>query len=143
MIRPVQLITPCEGVIAVGQVKSTLSRKLLEDEFKKIASVKQSRRYSVHYPILRPSTGAPVILERCYGNLQNPSIVSMEVKKESSSKRQLLDFTIAGRLQMQLVFIPHNALQSLLATPFGGLVENGRLSSQKFTAKGASLYVNT
>ena len=36
---------PCEGVIAVGQVKSILNKQLLKDEFRKIASVK---RHPVH-----------------------------------------------------------------------------------------------
>lgn len=37
---------PCEGVIAVGEIKSTLDTKDLEDSFRKIESVKQSRRFS-------------------------------------------------------------------------------------------------
>jgi hypothetical protein len=36
---------PCEGVIAVGEVKSTLDRAGLEDSFEKIASVKSLQRH--------------------------------------------------------------------------------------------------
>ena len=50
---------PCEGVIAVGQVKSTLTKRLLEDEFKKIASVKRLQRYPVHDFMPHPTTGGP------------------------------------------------------------------------------------
>ena len=61
---------PCEGVIAVGQVKSTLTKKLVEDEFKKIASVKRLQRYPVHDLRPHPTTGGPIVLERSYGNIQ-------------------------------------------------------------------------
>ena len=37
---------PCEGVIAVGEVKSGLDRKGLEDAFAKIRSVKQLERFN-------------------------------------------------------------------------------------------------
>lgn len=37
---------PCESVIAVGEVKSTLGRRELEDSFEKIKSVKSLKRYS-------------------------------------------------------------------------------------------------
>lgn len=36
---------PCESVIAIGEVKSTLGRKELEDSFQKIKSAKELRRY--------------------------------------------------------------------------------------------------
>ena len=35
---------PCEGVIAVGEIKSLIGKKELEDSFKKMASVKSLRR---------------------------------------------------------------------------------------------------
>ncbi|GAE64242.1 hypothetical protein H3Z85_22215 [Chryseobacterium indologenes] len=38
---------PCEGVIAAGEVKSTLNSKELENIFDKASSVKKLRRYSV------------------------------------------------------------------------------------------------
>lgn len=37
---------PCESVIAVGEIKSTLGKKELEDCFQKIRSVKQLQRFS-------------------------------------------------------------------------------------------------
>ena len=92
---------PCEGVIAVGQVKSILTKKLLEDEFKKIASVKRLRRYPVHHLIPHPTTGAPIALERSYGNIQNPSIINMKEEKGSSASRQIFGFIVAGQSQMQ------------------------------------------
>ena len=37
---------PCEGVIAVGEIKSRITSEELEDIFNKIASVKRLRRYT-------------------------------------------------------------------------------------------------
>ena len=91
---------PCEGVIAVGQVKSTLTKKLLEDEFKKIASVKRLQRHPVHDFMPHPTTGGPIVLERSYGNIRNPSIIDVGVKKASSPSRQIFGFVVAGASQM-------------------------------------------
>lgn len=38
---------PCEGLIAVGEVKSTFNKAQLQDAFAKIESVKRLKRYSV------------------------------------------------------------------------------------------------
>ena len=91
---------PCEGVIAVGQVKSTLTKTLLEDEFKKIASVKRLQRYPVYDVMPHPTTGAPIVLERSYGNIRNPSIIDVGEKKASSASRQIFGFLVAGRSRM-------------------------------------------
>ena len=91
---------PCEGVIAIGQVKSILTKKLLEDEFKKLASVKRLQRYPVHDFMPHPTTGGPIVLERSYGNIRNPSIVDVGEKKASSQSRQIVGFLVAGDAQM-------------------------------------------
>ena len=91
---------PCEGVIAVGQVKSTLTKTLLDDEFKKIASVKRLQRYPVHDFMPHPTTGAPIILKRSYGNIRNPSIIDVGEKKASSASRQIFGFLVAGHSRM-------------------------------------------
>ena len=41
---------PCEGVIAVGEIKSRLDGDSLEDAFRKVASAKELRRYDVTEP---------------------------------------------------------------------------------------------
>ncbi|WP_156027212.1 DUF6602 domain-containing protein [Sporocytophaga myxococcoides] len=57
---------PCEGVIAVGEIKSTLNNSELEDIFRKTESVKSLRRFAI------PSKGVLVPDEtvsfRHYGN---------------------------------------------------------------------------
>ena len=55
---------PCEGVIAVGEVKSTINDRELRDSVEKIASVKRLRRFA------GPSDGlsGPTIAFRSYGS---------------------------------------------------------------------------
>ena len=91
---------PCEGVIAVGQVKSILTRRLLEEEFTKIASVKKLRRYPVHDFMPHPTTGGPIVLERGYGNIRNPSIIDVGDKRPSSATRQIFGFLLNGDSKM-------------------------------------------
>ena len=90
---------PCEGVIAVGQVKSLLTKRLLEQEFRKIASVKKLQRYAVHDFMPHPKTGNPIVLERSYGSSQNPSITDITERRETET-RQIFGFIIAGSVQM-------------------------------------------
>lgn len=92
---------PCEGVIAVGQVKSLLTKQLLKEEFEKIASVKRLLRQPVHHFMPHPTTGAPVPLERSYGNTQTPSIVDVSEKSKTDETRQIFGFILAGSMRMQ------------------------------------------
>ena len=57
---------PCEGVIAVGEIKSRLDRDSLENAFKKVASVKALRRHAVAHFMPHPKTGAPIPRKRKY-----------------------------------------------------------------------------
>ena len=92
---------PCEGVIAVGQVKSVLNRQFLKDEFRKIASVKRLQRRPVNDFMPHPTTGEPVVLKRSYGSLQNPSITNVTERSEPDETSQVFGFIIAGKVQMQ------------------------------------------
>ncbi len=91
---------PCEGVIAVGQIKSILTKQHLEEEFRRIASVKQLCRYPVYEFMPNPTTGEPVIAERSYGSVHTPSIVHLG-GRENIELRQILGFILAGTSQMQ------------------------------------------
>ncbi len=57
---------PCEGVIAVGEIKSSLDRNSLQDAFEKVASVKRLRRHIVHEFLPNLKTGEPVPRRRDY-----------------------------------------------------------------------------
>ena len=92
---------PCEGVIAVGEVKSTLDRPSLKDAFGKIASAKRLQRYAVHHPVPAPTTGELIVMDRSYGSLQDTSPLDMTKKKERSEAAQIFGFVIAGDLRLQ------------------------------------------
>ena len=89
---------PCEGVVAVGQVKSILSKQFLKDEFRKIASVKQLQRYPVHDFMPHPTTGDSIVLERSYGSVRTPSVI--DIGKKPDGTRQIFGFILAGTSQM-------------------------------------------
>lgn len=93
---------PCEGVIAVGQVKSELNKPLLREEFAKIASVKRLKRFPIHHPIPHPESGALLPLERKYGSTQTPSLRSAEVINQPDGIRQILGFVLAGKMRLQV-----------------------------------------
>ena len=82
-------------------MKSILNKSLLKDEFKKIASVKQLQRYPVPAFMPHPTTGAPVALERSYGNMQTPSVIDIGKKDKPDEARQIFGFVIAGEVRMQ------------------------------------------
>ena len=63
---------PCEGVIAVGEVKSTLNRERLTDAFQKVESVKRLRRMDTRHAIPMPDTGLRPPLYRSYSSLRSP-----------------------------------------------------------------------
>ena len=92
---------PCEGVIAVGEVKSTIDRGTLRDSFEKIASVKKLQRRAVHGFMPHPTSGNPILQQRSYGSLQTPSIVNIDGSKGSDSTAQIFGFVIAGDLKVR------------------------------------------
>ena len=92
---------PCEGVIAVGEVKSTIDRRTLRDSFEKIASVKKLQRRAVHEFMPNPTSGHPIVKQRSYGSLQTPSIGNIDGGKGSESTAQIFGFVIAGDLKVR------------------------------------------
>ena len=91
---------PCEGVIAVGEVKSTLDRNSLEDAFKKIASVKKLKRHQVFHPG-PDSTGMRPIFTRSYGTIQTDAILTATEGDEMPETAQIFGCVIAGNLRIK------------------------------------------
>lgn len=58
---------PCEGVIGVVEVKSSLGTADLRDSFEKIESVRRLRRYEVHDSFSK--SGEPLVKYRHYGSI--------------------------------------------------------------------------
>ena len=92
---------PCEGVIAVGEVKSTLDRRTLRDAFEKIASVKKLKRCVIHEFMPDPNTGGPIPEHRSYGSLQSPSIISIPERENPNGTDQIFGFVVAGEIRVK------------------------------------------
>ena len=92
---------PCEGVIAVGEVKSTLDRESLEDAFKKTASVKRLQRHVVYHPIPMPDTGKRPVNTRAYGTIHGDQILRAMEGEEPAETTQILGFVIAGDIRIK------------------------------------------
>lgn len=91
---------PCEGVIAVGEIKSKMASTDLEDTFAKIASVKKLRRYA------RPTTDViapePYVSFRKYGSTTGFSCtVEEQFDQDAKPFDQIFGFALAGSLALQ------------------------------------------
>ena len=103
---------PCEGVIAVGQIKSVINRSLLREDFEKIASVKCLQRFQVHDFMPHPTTGEAIILERSYGSLQPPStIIDLKERQGPDEAAQIFGFLLVGHSQMKSDTLTENFRQ--------------------------------
>lgn len=91
---------PCEGVIAVGEIKSLLDRSSLKDAFEKIASVKQLRRHVVHEFMPHPTTGMPIPMSRNYLTLGQKSIVDVNEGKDNKDRQEIFGFVLAGESRL-------------------------------------------
>lgn len=95
---------PCEGVIAVGEIKSLLDRNELQDAFNKVASVKRLRRHMVPYFMPDPTTGEPIALNRNYltpvGDSGN-SIINVHVERSHRDRLQIFGFVLAGESRLK------------------------------------------
>ena len=94
---------PCEGVIAVGEIKSSLGTKELNDSFSKIASVKGLKRYIVTPPgnLEYLPGGGRVIHYRDYGSTTKPSIIRVDdTDPEQDEHKQIFGFILSGKLAL-------------------------------------------
>ena len=92
---PATTYYPCEGVLAVGEIKSTLDGEGLKDAFCKIESAKALRRYEVPHGMPHPETGAPLILTRGYLTQRSDANVLPHVPATP-----IFGFVLAGRSRL-------------------------------------------
>ncbi len=87
---------PCEGVMAVIEVKSSLASTELEDAFKKIASVKRLRRFDVR----SPASGHPS--HRRYEGTQMANMVQFSdpEEKQQHGLDQVFGAVLTERLRV-------------------------------------------
>jgi len=90
---------PCEGVIAVGEIKSTLGEKELKDAFEKIASVKRLKRFKQESKNLNNEVIIPF---RQYGSKQMISgTKKQEFDQENKEMDQIFDFILCKDFGLQ------------------------------------------
>ena len=92
---------PCEGVIGIGEIKSSLDGNLLQDAFQKVASVKQLRRHTVHGFMPNPTTGEPIPSRRNYLTPRGDSIVRLDEGLEAKERLQIFGFVLAGESRLK------------------------------------------
>jgi hypothetical protein len=91
---------PCEGVIAVGEIKSTLNNKELEDIFAKVNSVKQLRRYAI--PSKSQLSGEEIVSFRHYGTLGAwDCYKEEEFNQDEKRTDQIFCFAFCGELNVK------------------------------------------
>ena len=94
---------PCEGVIAVGEIKSSIGKKELEDAFQKVASVKSLKRNFDHpkYPDLN---GKKLFGYRKYGErtgaLRNDLIKPVNYAPNNSEASKIYGFVLADTMRI-------------------------------------------
>ena len=89
---------PCEGVMAVIEVKSSVASGELKDSFEKIASVKRLRRYDVY----SPPPGKPFLRHRSYEGTQMANMVQFSDSKEMERRglNQIFGAVLTGSLRL-------------------------------------------
>ena len=134
---------PCEGVIAVGEIKSLLDRNSLQNAFEKVASVKRLRRHIVHEFLPNLKTGEPVPLRRDYLTQRDDnSIVSLDEGLDAKERLEIYGFVLAGesRLKHETLVATFRTLAAqvgnslspnLLATLDGHAVSWGNIARQE------------
>ena len=92
---------PCEGVIAVGEIKSEMSSSKLRDAFDKIASVRRLRRYTGKVEA-SPAQHLSSYPFRAYGSpLTAGGVKSEEYNQDSKSRDQIYGFSLAGSFKLR------------------------------------------
>ena len=90
---------PCEGVIAVGEIKSVLNTNGLNDAFNKIKSVKALARY--WHPSDSTENGTEVSYRKYGAQLTIADIVTNNKAKEDEL-RDIYGFVLAGRSEVSI-----------------------------------------
>ena len=92
---------PCEGVIAVGEIKSAIGKKELEDSFAKIASVKSLRR-NFEFPKYPDHNGRRLFGYRKYGEragaIRNDLISPVNYGPDNAEGSKIYGFILADKM---------------------------------------------
>ena len=116
---PASTYYPCEGVIAVGEVKTNIDSRELEDIFKKIKSVKELRRFTA-----LSSSGIPGIQDyiafRKYGSpLSAVAPKPRDFNQDMHPSDQIYSFALGGRRDLSIKTLCETFASRSLATGYG------------------------
>ena len=92
---------PCEGVIGVGEIKSSLDRASLQDASEKVASVKRLRRHIVHDSMPHPTTGGSIPLYRNYLTPRRDAVTRLDEGRDDKERLQIFGFVLAGESRLK------------------------------------------
>ena len=92
---------PCEGVIAVGEIKSTIGKNKLRDSFEKIESVKSLKR-NYDEPKHPDFKGRRVLSHRKYGQMTSGSIIDMGFDPGTDEWSDIFGFILADNMEVGL-----------------------------------------
>ena len=96
---PATTYYPCEGVIAVGEIKSRMASRDLEDTFAKIASVKKLRRYARRSPD-GLGLGATVPYRSYGASTSIGGTQAQDFDQDAKPFDQIFGFALAGSLEL-------------------------------------------
>lgn len=92
---------PCEGVIAIGEIKSTLNTAELEDIFAKVESVKSLKRFAEPEASVL-FKGKKIVPFRCFGNAGSFECTEdEEFNQDAKWTDQIFCFALCGELGVQ------------------------------------------
>ncbi|MDE0132967.1 MAG: hypothetical protein OXM62_06000 [bacterium] len=115
---PASTYYPCEGVIAVGEIKSVLDSNALIDTFEKIDSVKKLRRFARATPGGPPGVG-DYVAYRKYGSLSGIATPKPGDYDQTGNPRdQIYGFSLAGRVALSAETLCDKFLQLALDTGY-------------------------
>ena len=116
---PASTYYPCEGVIAVGEVKSAIDSRELEDIFRKIESVKKLRRFTRLSPSGTPRM-EDYVAYRQYGSLSSVATPKPgDYNQDMHPSDQIFGFALAGHVDLSLPTLCDKFIELALTTRYG------------------------
>ena len=116
---PASTYYPCEGVIAVGEIKSVIYSRELEDIFNKIKSVKELRRFARLKPGGRPGMEDYVAFRKYGSPLSGVTPKPGDYNQDMHASDQIYAFALGGRLSLSIKILCERFANLSLATGYG------------------------
>ena len=116
---PASTYYPCEGVIAVGEIKTAIDSSELQDIFKKIKSVKELRRFARLSPSGTPRKEDYVAFRKYGSPLSAVAPRPGDYNQDMHPSDQIYGFALGGRLDISIKTLCENFAELSFATGYG------------------------